>query len=275
MRRVDQRPESATPVECAVVRSASSAWPRSPESAAVLEVPERIRSILVSSVSSIRTVTVGPGSLHRISRLRGSRAAACRRHECRLARVHRQLRNCTFPETCLSMYTPAMRYAQPAFRFRLAIRNAACARRDSGHVTMTAGRADRPCLSVPTPPDAVPSVNWRASLFFFSCSFRMRSSMVSLATIWYTFTSWVWPIRCARSVAWFCAAAFHQWIGVHHHGCAHEVQARVAGFERDEEYGHVIAVEFVDQFHTAFLRRLAGDGVVFHALFGESGTEQV
>lgn len=26
------------------------------------------------------------------------------------------------PETCLSIYTPAMRYAQPAFRFRLAIR---------------------------------------------------------------------------------------------------------------------------------------------------------
>ena len=64
------------------------------------------------------------------------------------------------------------------------------------------------------------------------------------------------------------------WIGVHHHGRAHEVQARVAGFERDEEYGHVVAVEFVDQFHTAFLRRLAGDGVVFHALFGESGADE-
>ena len=37
----------------------------------------------------------------------------------------------------------------------------------------------------------------------------MRSSIVSLATIWYTFTSCVCPMRWARSVAWFCAAAFH------------------------------------------------------------------
>ena len=38
----------------------------------------------------------------------------------------------------------------------------------------------------------------------------MRSSMVPLAMTFCTLTTLSCPMRCARSVAWFCAAAFHQ-----------------------------------------------------------------
>ena len=64
-------------------------------------------------------------------------------------------------------------------------------------------------------------------------------------------------------------------VGVYHYGRTHKVQSRVASFERDEEHGNIVAVEFVHQFHTAFLRCLAGDGVEVHALFSQTCTNQV
>ena len=61
-------------------------------------------TLMVSSVSSIRTLTVGSGfppdqPLARVAGCRG------RRYESRLRRSP-PVRNCTFPETCLTMYTP-------------------------------------------------------------------------------------------------------------------------------------------------------------------------
>ena len=64
-------------------------------------------------------------------------------------------------------------------------------------------------------------------------------------------------------------------VGVHHYGRTHKVQPRIARFERDEEHGNIVAIEFVHQFHTAFLRCLAGDGVEVHALFSQTCTNQV
>ncbi len=98
MRRVDQRPESATPVECAKSgRVGLAAFDESAE----LGCED---TLMVSSVSSIRTLTVGSGfppdqPLARVAGCRG------RRYESRLRRSP-PVRNCTFPETCLTMYTP-------------------------------------------------------------------------------------------------------------------------------------------------------------------------
>ena len=65
------------------------------------------------------------------------------------------------------------------------------------------------------------------------------------------------------------------WVSVHHYGCAHKVQSRVTRLERDEKYRNIVAVEFIHQFHTAFLRCLAGDGVEVHAMFSQTCTNQV
>ena len=53
-------------------------------------------------------------------------------------------------------------------------------------------------------------ITWSASLLFSSCRCRMRSSMVPFAMTFCTLTTRVCPMRCARSVACCCAAAFHQ-----------------------------------------------------------------
>ena len=49
-----------------------------------------------------------------------------------------------------------------------------------------------------------------ASAALRSCSARMRSSIVPYATNFTSHTLCVWPMRWARSVAWFSTAGFHQ-----------------------------------------------------------------
>jgi hypothetical protein len=49
-----------------------------------------------------------------------------------------------------------------------------------------------------------------ASAAFFSCSATMRSSMLPATISLYTNTGLSWPMRWARSVAWFSTAGFHQ-----------------------------------------------------------------
>ena len=48
-----------------------------------------------------------------------------------------------------------------------------------------------------------------ASAAFFSCRARIFSSMLPAHTSLNTNTGLSWPMRWARSVAWFSAAGFH------------------------------------------------------------------
>ena len=61
MRLVDQRPESATPVECALSGRVIGLSAGLISAVVVLEVLLGEDTLMLSSVSSIRTVTVGPG----------------------------------------------------------------------------------------------------------------------------------------------------------------------------------------------------------------------
>ena len=63
--------------------------------------------------------------------------------------------------------------------------------------------------STPEPAVPVPRIS-SASFIFASCIARTRSSTVPFMISLYTVTFRCCPIRCARSVAWFCTARFHQ-----------------------------------------------------------------